>query len=178
VIDGEYEGSRQASPLSLSLCRFLSVLVSNRVTKGHSHLQQQKHAAKQSQRPTRIPVRPEGFSREYAEGQPDGGGTRRDSQETMPSRSPTMQSSRTASVSPIQEKTAAKHEHMHLTKYSVSISLLLRTLTSANPPHNATDVSKWPDSSCQHTHYSRTGTHIRKTVARDSAQLPKRHTTP
>jgi len=54
-------------------------------------LQQQKQAAKQSQRPTMIPVR----------------------QPTMPSTSPTMHSRRTASVSPIQEKTAAKHEHMH-----------------------------------------------------------------
>jgi len=57
----------------------------------------------------------------------------------MPSTSPTMHSRRTASVSPIQEKTAAKHEQMHLSKQSSpghsSVSLS-RTLTSANVPHN------------------------------------------
>lgn len=70
----------------------------------------------------------------------------------MPSTSPMMHSRRTASVSPIQEKTAAKHEHMHLGKPNQSKSAtyqshpafafaLLRTLTSANVPHNKNNTA-------------------------------------
>lgn len=60
---------RQASPSSLFLCRRdLFVLLSYRVAKGRkgsqrvtralAYLQQQKQAARQSQRPTMVPVRP------------------------------------------------------------------------------------------------------------------------